>query len=101
MKQTFSNFCDIFVKLLQFRLHRGEMMYDAKELPELPYESLSTGIVAHWIERHGKATPVELVRRAAAARRAGNHEEAANFVELAKAAQAVLLSVHPRSCCVI
>jgi hypothetical protein len=49
-------------------------------------------IVAHWIERFGEATPAELLRRTTAARRVGDSEQAANLIELAVAAQAVLLA---------
>jgi hypothetical protein len=49
-------------------------------------------IVAHWIERYGKATPTELLQRTTAARRAGDNEQAANLIELAVAAQAELLA---------
>lgn len=69
------------------------MMCDARELPELPCVSPPSEIVVHLIERHGKTTPIDLLQWAAAARLAGNHEKAANFVELAKTAQVVFLTV--------
>lgn len=60
-------------------------------LTEFANETPIARIVAHWIKRYGKATSTELLRRAIAARLAGNNEHANNLKTLAVVARDELL----------